>query len=112
MSDEEIDAAVDLMEAMAMDHIQGFRDHYQDALQELIAAKAEGMKLEGAEPSPAAAPVVDLMAALKESMEQARHARRQVDDGSVHDMAGHVERKAAKAPAKKPAKKTSRKSSV
>ncbi|MGX1887665.1 hypothetical protein [Streptomyces sp. NPDC055287] len=50
------------------------------------------------------------MSALLESVESARQARGEVQGGaggdaaSVHDRAGHVERKAANAPAKKAAK--------
>ncbi|MET9517389.1 Ku protein [Streptomyces sp. NPDC002994] len=102
VTDEEIDAAVDLMDAMAVDDPSGFRDHYRDALEDLLAAKAQGMKPESA-PQPPAAPVVDLMAALRESMESARRARGE-DPASVHDMAEHSERK-AKAPAKRTAAK-------
>lgn len=112
VTDQEIDAAVDLTEAMAAEDLSGFRDHYRDALEALLAAKAEGMRLEGAEPQPVAAPVVDLMAALRESVESARQAREAAsegDDASVHDMSGHADRKVAK---KKLAKKASRKSSV
>lgn len=106
VSDEEINAAVDLMDAMATDDLSGFRDHYRDALEELLEAKAHGMAPEGA-PAPPAAPVVDLMAALKESMESARRARGEGGDADVHDMAEHSERK-TKTPAKK-AKKAGRK---
>ncbi|MFE9398690.1 Ku protein [Streptomyces flavidovirens] len=107
VDDEEIDAAVDLMEAMAIDDISGFRDHYRDALEEVIRAKAQGAKPEGAPEKPTAAPVVDLMAALRESVESARQARGEDDDANVHDMAEHAERKTAKKNAKKPSRKSS-----
>ncbi|OEJ21970.1 Ku protein [Streptomyces agglomeratus] len=118
VADEEIEAAVDLMEAMAVEDLSGFRDHYREALEDLIRAKAEGAKPQGAQPEPAAAPVVDLMSALLESVESARQARGEDQDGaggdaaSVHDMAGHVERKAANAPAKKSAKAPGKKSAA
>ncbi|MGW0311994.1 non-homologous end joining protein Ku [Streptomyces flavidovirens] len=103
VDDEEIDAAVELVEALSVDDISGFRDHYRDALEEVIRAKAQGLRPEGAPVQPTAAPVVDLMAALQESVASARQARGE-DDANVHDMAEHAERK-AKAPAKKTAKK-------
>ena len=48
-----------------------FRDRYQEALRELVEAKLRGLPV-GAAPdaAPAAAPVVDLMAALKRSLAQ------------------------------------------
>jgi len=46
-----------------------FRDHYQEALRELIEAKTKGLPIEPRE-APAPAPVIDLMAALKRSLAQ------------------------------------------
>jgi DNA end-binding protein Ku len=46
-----------------------FRDRYQEALQELIAAKMKGLPIKPREVS-APAPVIDLMAALKRSLAQ------------------------------------------
>lgn len=46
-----------------------FRDRYQDALRELIEAKAKGMKLKQPEPAHPSN-VIDLMAALKRSLQQ------------------------------------------
>jgi DNA end-binding protein Ku len=78
-----------------------FTDNYRAALQEVIDAKVEGREIvqpEETEEAPAAA--VDLMAALKASVERARQARGETDAPA---------KKAAKtAPARKaaPAKKT------
>jgi DNA end-binding protein Ku len=47
----------------------GFRDAYQDALRELVAAKLKGKKLEPARVAEEPSNVVDLMAALKRSVE-------------------------------------------
>ncbi|GAA1542194.1 hypothetical protein GCM10009730_59040 [Streptomyces albidochromogenes] len=61
---------------MAVEDLSGFYDHYREALEGLIRAKAEGTKPEGAPAEPTAAPVVvDLMSALLESVESARQAR-------------------------------------
>ena len=46
-----------------------FRDHYQEALKELIEAKLKGLPLKGGPEAPPA-PVLDLMAALKQSLAQ------------------------------------------
>jgi DNA end-binding protein Ku len=48
-----------------------FRDRYQDALRELIEAKLKGQKI-SSKPAAPAAPVFDLMAALKRSLQQER----------------------------------------
>ncbi|MGW7156526.1 non-homologous end joining protein Ku [Streptomyces sp. NPDC054887] len=39
VNDEEIQAAVDLMEAMAVEDLSGFRDHYREALEDLTAPR-------------------------------------------------------------------------
>jgi DNA end-binding protein Ku len=83
-----------------------FTDNYRAALQEVIDAKVEGrevLQLEEAEEAPAAA--VDLMAALKASVERAKKARGEAPE----ERAKAVEAKAVEAtPIKKaaPAKKT------
>ncbi|TDC35937.1 Ku protein [Micromonospora sp. 15K316] len=94
-----------------------FTDDYRAALQEVIDAKVEGREVvqpEEVEEAPAAA--VDLMAALKASVERARSARGEPAGGrgageptpisaarSAQKKA--AEKKAAKAPAKKTAEK-------
>ncbi|OEJ22175.1 hypothetical protein AR457_40620 [Streptomyces agglomeratus] len=63
----------------------------------------------GAEQPAAAAPVVDLMAALRQSVESARASRGegQGEEATVHDMPQRAGRKAAqKKAARNPAKKT------
>ncbi|MET7749075.1 Ku protein [Micromonospora sp. NPDC005367] len=96
-----------------------FTDDYRAALQEVIDAKVEGREVvqpEEVEEAPAAA--VDLMAALKASVERARSARGEPAGGgrpaeptpisaarSAQKKA--AEKKAAKAPAKKTAEKKS-----
>ncbi|MGW7056728.1 non-homologous end joining protein Ku [Streptomyces sp. NPDC054887] len=111
VDDSEVDAAIDLMEAMATDDITGFHDRYREALQNLLAEKAKGTQPTGAE-QPAAAPVVDLMAALRQSVESARESRGKSggEDATVHDMPQRTAKKPAakkttKSP-KSPAKKT------
>ena len=48
IDDSEIEGAVALMEAMGQDDVSGYADHYREALDEVIAAKAAGKQ-----PSPA-----------------------------------------------------------
>lgn len=103
-----------------------FTDNYREALQEVIDAKVEGREVvapEEAEEAPAAA--VDLMAALKASVERAKKARGEAPEQRAHDIeqpaakATPIKKAAAKkaAPAKKaaatkatPAKKAAKKS--
>ncbi|WP_128382404.1 Ku protein [Streptomyces cavernae] len=94
LSEEEIEEALLLLESMGRDDLEDdeFTDHYTDALAEVIKAKQEGREppqMPEAEAAPTG--VVDLMAALEQSVAQAKASR---GDG------------AKKPAAKKPAKKT------
>ncbi|MGW4983923.1 non-homologous end joining protein Ku [Streptomyces mirabilis] len=105
LSQEEIQAAVDLMESMTTEDLSGFSDHYREALEEVIRAKAEGKRPPKASGEEAPArQVVDLMAALKESVRKAQQSRG--EDATVHEM---PQLSAAKRPTatKAAAKKTS-----
>ncbi|PZG02839.1 non-homologous end joining protein Ku [Micromonospora deserti] len=114
----ELAMASSLIDSMAGDfEPDAFTDDYRAALQEVIDAKVEGREVvqpEEVEEAPAAA--VDLMAALKASVERARTARGEQPEGgrgaeptpisaarSAQKKA--AEKKAAKAPAKKAAAK-------
>ena len=62
--------AVQLIENLAADfEPQKYRDEYQEGMRALIAAKQQGQAVAGVS-HPVRAPVVDLMAALKQSLEQ------------------------------------------
>lgn len=87
-----------------------FTDDYRAALQEVIDAKVEGREVvqpEEVEEAPAAA--VDLMAALKASVERARAARGEQPAAGGGEptpiTSARSAQKAAKAPAKKTAEK-------
>ncbi|GIJ23467.1 non-homologous end joining protein Ku [Micromonospora lutea] len=118
----ELAMATSLIDSMAGDfHPDEFTDDYRAALQEVIDAKVEGREVvqpEEVEEAPAAA--VDLMAALKASVERARAARGEAPAGGGAEptpissarsaQKKAAEKKAAKTPAKKaPAKKTAEK---
>lgn len=103
LDEDEIEGAIQLMETMAADDLYGYTDHYREALEEVIAAKAAGKKpapVEG-ERKPAAGGVVDLMAALNASVAAAKEARG--EEATVHDMPKKTAKKTAakKASAKK-----------
>ncbi|MFJ3235815.1 Ku protein [Streptomyces sp. NPDC086787] len=97
VSQQEIDEALLLIEGLARDQLEGeeFADRYTQALEAMIEAKREH-RTPPAVPEPSAEPgqVLDLMAALNESVAQARASRGEDADAEVHEM-----------PKKKPAAK-------
>ncbi|MFJ6087996.1 Ku protein [Streptomyces sp. NPDC092369] len=108
LDDSEIDQAVTLIETMTRDDITGpeFTDGYTTALRAVIEAKQEGHRLPDA-PEPAEQPgqLVDLMAALQESVTKARTARGE-GTADVHDLPATRKKAAAGKTAKKtPSKK-------
>ncbi|WP_455355773.1 non-homologous end joining protein Ku [Streptomyces sp. SYSU K217416] len=96
--DEELYAAEELMNAYGKVRVSELHDEYRAALERVIEAKAAGKQPprpeEAAEP---AGQVVDLMAALQQSVQSARASRG--EDATVHDMPAR-KRAAKKAPAK------------
>jgi DNA end-binding protein Ku len=112
IEESEVDGAITLMDAMGEDGISHYTDHYREALEEVITAKAEGRQLapaaEAAEPG---GQVVDLMAALNASVAAAKEQRGEGEHARVHEMP-KPKKTAKKAPAKKTAaKKTAAKTS-
>jgi DNA end-binding protein Ku len=106
----ELAMAGSLIESMAADFDPDqYTDNYREALQEVIDAKVAGREVvqpEEAEAPPSAA--VDLMAALRASVERARSARGETgdaDEGATPISAAKSARKAAPAAKKAPAKK-------
>ncbi len=120
----ELDLADTLMETLGEVDLNDLRDEYHEALEELVAAKVSGAT-PTAEPGerPAGAQVVDLMAALKESVRSAKEARgegageggeaaegeaeeegAEGAEATVHELRGRKKAPAKKAPAA--AKKT------
>ncbi|MET9436929.1 Ku protein [Streptomyces sp. NPDC006551] len=115
LTEEEIEGALALMDTMSTEHLADLElvDHYRDALVEVIDAKAEHRqpKPMGEEAAPAGK-VVDLMAALQESVAKAKESRGETGQaGTVHEMPKPKKKTAAKktAPEKTPAKKTAAK---
>lgn len=72
-SEEEIKAALALADALSGQPLSDVHDEYREALEAVIAAKAEHRRLAPARPPPAQ--VVDLMAALQQSVRDAQEAR-------------------------------------
>ncbi|MFM9633183.1 Ku protein [Streptomyces galilaeus] len=109
ISQEEIDGALALMDTMTREDLEGeeFRDTYTDALAQVIEAKQGDKPLPEAPQAEEPGKVLDLMAALTESVSKAKAARGETDDADVHDMSKKTTAK--KAPKKTPAGKTTAK---
>jgi DNA end-binding protein Ku len=104
LSDDEIDSALALMDTMTRDDLEGdeFKDSYTEAIARVIEAKREDREPPAA-PEPEKPPqIVDLMAALQESVSKAKASRGETE---THEM---PKKAAKKQPAKKTAAKTSR----
>lgn len=111
VTEEELDGALALMETMSRDDLQGpdFTDRYTEALQKIVDAKREDHALPEAPEPEQPGKILDLMAALNESVAQAREAREaRGEPAEVHEMPRQPKKEAT---AKKPAAKkpTSRK---
>ncbi|MGI5414019.1 Ku protein [Streptomyces chartreusis] len=115
LTEDEIDGALALMDSMTRDDLDGpeFEDTYTDALAKVIEAKREDKPLPQVSEPEAPGQVLDLMAALQESVAKAKASRG--EDADVHEMP--KKKTAKKQPAKKtasrktPAKKTAAKAS-
>ena len=103
LSDAEVDEAMELMEIIGPTDISQYRDQYREAVEAVIEAKAAGQEPPEMEaPAEPEGRVVDLMAALKDSVRAAKEARG--EDADVHEM-----RAAKKTAGKKTAKKAATK---
>jgi DNA end-binding protein Ku len=92
-----------------------YHDEYRQALQEVITAKVEGHELEAAPSTPTQGNVVDLMAALRASVDEARRKRGEPAQAAAADDVDDDDKPtpAKKSPAKKsPAKKTAAKTAA
>ncbi|GAA2457078.1 Ku protein [Streptomyces mauvecolor] len=101
----ELDLADALMDTLGEVDMATLHDDYRAAVEELIAAKADGA-LPQAEEAPAAkgGKVIDLMAALESSVKAAKAARGEGEEGEVAEVTELSSRKTGKsAPAKKTA---------
>jgi DNA end-binding protein Ku len=75
--DNEVKMARQLIQQLATDwHPEEFRDEYREKLEDLVAKKVEGQEITlAAEPEQEPTKVVDLMEALKASVEQAKKSK-------------------------------------
>jgi DNA end-binding protein Ku len=119
---QELTMAASLIETLSGDFApEDYTDGYREALEELIAAKVEGHEVTPpAEGSATSATVVDLMAALRASVDAAKKGRGESTGSGADEPAPKAAKKTAakRSPAKKtaakktarPAKKAARKS--
>ena len=103
ISEAEFKLAETLIDETTVDDfdIQAYHDTYTQRLQELIDAKIEGKELVAAEPSETP-PVINLMDALKASVEKVRGGRQATKKGGTP-----IKKKVAKKGKKKAVKKSS-----
>lgn len=87
LPEEEIEQAVTLIDHMTRDDLQGpeFRDTYTEALEQVIEAKRDERELPAA-PKAEPGTVLDLMAALQESVAKAQTSRGETGDADVHEL--------------------------
>ncbi|MFI6360578.1 hypothetical protein ACIBJF_50590 [Streptomyces sp. NPDC050743] len=104
VSDEEIEGALALMDTLTVDRLEGpdFQDRYTEAIAQIIEAKREERPLPEAPEPEQPAQVLDLMAALQESVSKVKAARGEAD---VHELPKPKKAAAKKQPAKKAAAK-------
>ncbi|MFI8365227.1 Ku protein [Streptomyces sp. NPDC085612] len=100
VSEEEVDAAVALAQTLTGLDMSEMRDEYRAALEEVIAAKAAGERPAAREPAaPASAEVVDLMAMLEKSVQDAKASRG--EPATVHPIPAKKKTRAKKTTAAK-----------
>jgi len=110
ISDSELQLADTLIEALGEADLAAYRDEYAQAVEALVAAKLEGAEPPAAPEEPGGQ-VVDLMAALRASVDKARPAEGRAGGGAptrgrakkTADKGAQKKTAAKKAPAKKAA---------
>ncbi|MEU5274819.1 Ku protein [Streptomyces asoensis] len=96
VSDDEIEGALALMETMSRDDLEGeeFKDTYTEAMAKIIESKREDKPLPQAPEPEKPGKVLDLMAALTESVQKAKASRG--EDADIHELAKPKKQTAAK----------------
>ncbi|MGQ5638821.1 MULTISPECIES: non-homologous end joining protein Ku [unclassified Streptomyces] len=109
VSEDEIESALALMDTMTVDKLEGpdFQDRYTQAIARIIEAKREEKPLPAAPEPEQPAAVLDLMAALQESVSKVKASRgEEAGPAEVHELPKPKQKTAAK---KTTAKKTAAK---
>ncbi|MGA5165749.1 MULTISPECIES: Ku protein [Streptomyces] len=112
--DAELDLADALMDTLGEVDIESLHDDYRAAVEQMIAAKAEGAEVAAPAEERPGGQVIDLMAALESSVRAAREARGEGEpDASVHELSGRKKAPAARsAPKESGTKKSTAKSAA
>jgi DNA end-binding protein Ku len=112
--DAELDLADALMDTLGEVDIESLHDDYRTAVEQMIAAKAEGAEVAAPAEERPGGQVIDLMAALESSVRAAREARGEGEpDASVHELSGRKKAPAARsAPKESGTKKSTAKSAA
>ncbi|MGI5357400.1 Ku protein [Streptomyces sp. CA-252508] len=112
--DAELDLADALMNTLGEVDIESLHDDYRTAVEQMIAAKAEGAEVAAPAEERPGGQVIDLMAALESSVRAAREARGEGEpDASVHELPGRKKAPAARsAPKESGTKKSTAKSAA
>ncbi|MEU2674946.1 Ku protein [Streptomyces sp. NPDC007164] len=83
--DAELDLADALMDTLGEVDMDSLHDDYREAVEELIAAKADGRTLEPAGADDSGGKVIDLIAALESSVRAAKEARGEEPEAEAAD---------------------------
>ncbi|WP_327708821.1 Ku protein [Streptomyces sp. NBC_00464] len=83
--DAELDLADALMDTLGEVDMESLHDDYREAVEELIAAKASGETLEPAAAGESGGKVIDLLAALENSVRAAKEARGEGEAGEADE---------------------------
>ncbi|GAA2451409.1 non-homologous end joining protein Ku [Streptomyces lavendulocolor] len=112
--DAELDLADALMDTLGEVDIESLHDDYRAAVEQMIAAKAEGAEVAAPAEERPGGQVIDLMAALESSVRAAREARGEGEpEASVHELSGRKKAPAARsAPKESGTKKSTAKSAA
>ncbi|MCH0538192.1 Ku protein [Streptomyces sp. MUM 203J] len=88
VADKELLTAVQLVEALSIDwKPEEYHDTYQEKVLQLVEAKRTGQTVEKGEPPPRSTNVINLMDALRASVEQAKATRKSSEE-EAHEAAG------------------------
>jgi DNA end-binding protein Ku len=103
--DAELDLADMLMDSLGEVRLEDLHDEYRTALETLVSAKLAGTETELPSERPAGGKIIDLMAALEDSVRSARESR-ETDEGEAVAVTPIRQRREREQAERKPARKT------
>jgi DNA end-binding protein Ku len=107
LSDQEIKLAIQLIDQIASDEFrpEAYQDHVKKRIEELIARKVEGQEITFSEAEEPTGKIIDLMEALKASLESGRTAHGKSDEPRKGPKRAAVKEGSKEEPAKRRAAK-------